>query len=358
MTPKELREYISKNDKLPEILESLGMHSISGVNPRYYSAGMPDGDNPVSTIIYKDESLTVNAYTRKIEVEEGRTPNIFNLIMFINKCEFSTAISWCHAILKLENSRSSQTTVRSGLLDFFKTKGRNRDHRLQEKEQVYYDLDILNGYSKTPHIDLIRNDFLIDQRVLDKYMVMFDDRSDRIIFPHLKYNDASKVAGVVGRTVHKAWKELKINKYMSMLPTRYDKTYNLYGLCQNIEEIKRQGKVFIFEAEKSVMKLDMYGLPLGVSVGCHNISEFQLKLLRGLDVDIYVCFDKDVELDHIKSVCRKLTGRIGSRTVYYIYDSEDVLDVKDSPVDKGIRVWNKLLEQRIKYEVEREEEYV
>ena len=106
MNAKELREYISKNDKIPEILESLGMHSINGLNPRYYSCGLPDGDNPTSTIVYRDESLTVNAYTRNIGRSEDKKPNIFNLIMYINNCEFSAAINWCHNVLGVKNNRS------------------------------------------------------------------------------------------------------------------------------------------------------------------------------------------------------------------------------------------------------------
>lgn len=116
MDARELREYISRNDKLPEILESLGMHSINGINPRYYSCGLPDGDNPTSTIIYRDESLTVNAYTRNIGGDEDKKPNIFNLIMFINNCEFSTAINWCHAVLGLSNDRSGSYHKREDLL--------------------------------------------------------------------------------------------------------------------------------------------------------------------------------------------------------------------------------------------------
>ena len=132
---------------------------------------------------------------------------------------------------------------------------------------------------------------------------------------------------------------------MSMLQTRFDKTFNLYGLSLNIDHIKSQGIVCVFEAEKSVMKLDMYGMPVGVAVGCHEISNFQRRLLVRLEVEICICFDKDVDEEHIKKVCNGLN--IG-RTVSYVKDTENLLKDKDSPVDRGHRVWKQLFENRIK----------
>lgn len=346
MNAKELREYISRNDKIPEILESLGMHSINGLNSRYYSCGFPDGDNPTSTIVYRDESLTVNAYTRNIYGNDERKPNIFNLIMYINKCEFPSAISWCHTILGLSNDRKGVYKHTEDLLSRHKRVNVNKS-KVAKNDISYYELDILNEYIKEPHIALVRDDGIIDKRVLDKYMVMFDERSDRIIFPHLKYDDTTKIAGIVGRTIHKAYRELKINKYMSMLKTKFDKSFNLYGLSLNIENIKKHGIVCVFEAEKSVMKLDMYGMPVGVAVGCHEISNFQRKLLINLGVEICICFDNDVDLEHIKKVCSSLN--LG-RTVTYIKDTSNLLKEKDSPVDRGHRIWKSLFENRIKYE--------
>ncbi len=344
MDAKELREYISSNDKLPDILEALGMHSINGLNPRYYSCGFPDGDNPTSTIVYRDESLTVNAYTRNILKDTDKKPNIFNLVMYINKCEFSTAINWCHVVLGLKNDRSSKRNKPQDLLAKQRKRLINKN-KIKKEDIIYYDLDILDMYSKDKHIDLIRNDGLIDSNILDKYMVMFDDRSDRIIFPHLKYDDKTKIAGIVGRTIHKAYKELKIHKYTSMLRTKFDKTYNLYGLSLNIDGIKKHNIVCVFEAEKSVIKLDMYGMPVGVAVGCHEISDFQRKLLISLGVEVCICFDKDVDIEHVKKVCNWL--KVG-RTVSYTIDTEGLLKEKDSPVDRGHKVWETLFEKRVK----------
>jgi DNA primase len=344
MNARELREYISNNDKLPDILDALGMHSINGYNQKYYTCGFPDGDNPVSTVVYKDEHLTVSAYTRDIKGDEGKPPDIFNLIMFIKECEFGTAINWCHTVLGLSNDRNYEHKTYIDKLSEFKKFRRNKSKQMKD-DIIYYDLDILKEYSKDPHINLVKDDGLIDKKVLDKYMVMFDDRSDRIIFPHLKYDDTTKIAGIVGRTIHKAYKELKINKYMSMLKTKFDKTHNLYGLSLNIDNIKRERIVCVFEAEKSVMKLDMYHMPVGVAVGCHDVSDFQRRLLIRLGVEICICFDKDVDEEHVISVCESLK----LSKVSYIKDVNNLLKDKDSPVDRGHKVWKELFDNRIRY---------
>lgn len=342
MTSKELREYIYKNDCIITILENLGMTHIDDSNSKYISCGMPDGDNPCSTIIYKDEYLTTLAYTRNIKPKDyiGQT-NIIHLIMFIKKCEYSSAKSWCYFLLGLSNEGSNIKS--KDYLGFFKRIKRNKDII---KEQVYYDKSILNQYSKTPHIDLIRKDGIISQKIIDKYDIRFDYRSNRIIFPHYKYNDSNKIAGIVGRTVIKSFKELNIKKYMSMLPTEYHKKQNLYAYNLNIDNIQKRHIVIVFEAEKSVIKADMFGFPYGVSVGCHDISDFQRRLLLSLNCEVIIAFDKDVSEEHIKNICKVFSN---FTSVSYIYDKWNLLDEKDSPVDKGHRVWEYLFRNRIKW---------
>jgi DNA primase len=341
MTIQELKQYIYINDKITTILEALGMHSIDESNSKYISCGMPNGDNPCSTIIYKDEYLTCNAYTRNIKPQGwDKQTNLFHLIMFINKCEFSSALQWCNTLLGIKND-GKRSTKGADPLSFFHNIKRKREGI---KEQFYYDMSILDCYDKTIHIDLIRKDGIISQKVLDKYQVMFDFRSDRIIFPHFKYDNPDVICGVVGRTVNHAFKELNIKKYMSMLPTEYIKTQNLYALCWNEEYIRKFGQVIIFEAEKSVIKADMMEFPIGVSVGCHDISDFQKKILLSLGVEIIIAFDKDVDEEHMQKICRSycMFGKVS-----YIYDKWNLLSDKDSPVDRGLKKWKFLYNHRV-----------
>ena len=346
MTSQELREYISKNQKVEFILEQLGMHHINTKNAKYIICGMPDGDKVDSTQIFTDEYLTVIAYTRtgEIPTKDGKTPNLLNLIMYVHKCEYQSAKSWCCNILGLSTTKNKEVVDMNHMALFNRIK---RKRQSFVKKNVEYDIDILNDYDKKPHINLIKQDSIISQRILDKYLVRYDARSERIIFPHLKYDNQNKIVGIVGRTIHKAYEELRIPKYMSMLPTRYEKSENLYGLSLNYNHIKERNIVLVFEAEKSVMKADMFHYPCGVAVACHEITDFQAKLLINLDVEICICFDKDVKLEVIEKTCSKF---VKYRKISYILDKYNLLKEKDSPVDRGHKIWNYLFKHRNIYD--------
>lgn len=347
MTAKELKEYICKNDKVIEILENINCHSIKVCNDRYIQCGINNGDNPNSTVIfYNDNFLGVNAYTRNIKSKDQTSQSdIINLVAYSLGLEYISAKNYLIGFLKLENVGNS---IRNkDVISFFRKSIQKAKREKAKNEQVYYDLDILDSYSNLFHIDLIKKDGLIDSNILNKYHVMFDERSERILFPHFKWDDHNKVCGIVGRTVNPCYKELKILKYVSMLPTRYDKTLNLYGLCWNIDYIKEMDEIIVVESEKSVMKSDMFNFPNCVSVGCHSISNEQKKIILGLNVKrIIIAMDKDVPQEEINILCDMF---IDYMEVYYIVDKWNLLQEKDSPLDRGIKKWRYLYKFKTKY---------
>lgn len=335
MDSKELKEYIIKNNLIESVLDKIGCHSFMDCSNDIRCA-LPNDDNPTKVSINK-EDLRVRIFTSG----ESIYGDLYNLIMYINKCKFKDAFNLCCNILNVDKSYKNDT--KKSPIDFFR-KIKVKKNKIPK--QIYYDLDILNRYSKTPHIDLIRKDAIADINIINKYHIMFDEKTDRIIFPHFKYNDKTKIAGIIGRTINPAYKELKIPKYLSLLDTPYEKKYNLYGLSHNIKSIKKEGIVVIFEAEKSVVKADIFGYPIGVAVGCHEISDFQRKLLIKLNVEICIAFDKDVDEEYIKSICKNFNY---FRKVSYIKDKYELLKAKDSPVDRGIKRWGHLFKHRIEY---------
>lgn len=346
MTAKELKKYIFQNQHMISILEHLKMHHINDSNSKYISCGFEDGDNISSTIIYKDEYCKVVAYTRDIKDKENKKQftDIINLTAFVFNLTYQSAKSYLMSFLGLSNTKS--VARKQDQIPLFRNIKRKQSNQVQ-KEQVYYDVSLLDQYSDMIHIDLIRKDGLIDVDILRKYNIMFDTRTNRILFPHFKWDDSSKICGIVGRTVNPSFKELQIKKYMSVLLTEYIKTSNLYALCWNMEYILKERKIIIFEAEKSVLKSDMFGFPFAVSVGLHDISDVQKKIILSLDIDeVIIAFDNDVEEKYIQSQCSKFNKYIKTS---YICDKWDLLGEKDSPVDKGHRRWKYLFRHRINY---------
>ena len=92
------------------------------------------------------------------------------------------------------------------------------------------------------------------------------------------------------------------------------------------------------------MQLYTHGIKNCVATSKKRISEEQAIELNKLNKKIILAYDNDVTEEEIRVECRKLKGQ-----VYYIKDKWDLLDKKDSPIDKGIEVWNFLYQNKIEF---------
>ena len=76
-----------------------------------------------------------------------------------------------------------------------------------------------------------------------------------------------------------------------------------------------------------------------------NITELQMKKILALKANVVIAFDKDKKLKDINKILKELSQ---FTNVYYILDTEFLGD-KDSPVDKGKEVFEKLLQEKKRY---------
>lgn len=190
-----------------------------------------------------------------------------------------------------------------------------------------------------------------------KYKIRFYAPAVSIVIPHYDIND--RLIGIRNRLL----KEEDIEKYGKYCPLlasgvmyNHPLGYALYGLNFNKENIKKMKIAIIFEGEKSVLILDSI---LENNISCaacgSSISDYQIKQLMDLGVqEICIAFDKQYkELfdDEYIRWTNKLNNLILRYrkffTVTAILDTENLLDYKDSPVDKGGEVFFKLFEKRI-----------
>ena len=81
----------------------------------------------------------------------------------------------------------------------------------------------------------------------------------------------------------------------------------------------------------------------------------QVKILIGLNVDIVICYDNDISINHIRSECEKFYK---VRRVYYMYDKWDILDKKENASDKGLKIFNFMLKNKIKYDEREHNKYI
>lgn len=340
MDSKTLKAYILNNDKLELILDEIGMHSIIN-HGSYVTCGFPNGDNPVALTVRLTEYLSITSYTRNIQNPKGFATDLVDLVCFVKELEPYPALVFMmeKCGLSVKVGKNSTPTVDDGL-DVFRKHKRKLN---KAKESHVFGMDILNKFSSILPICIIKDDWIMPN-MWDKYHLKFDEQSDRILFPHFAPGDKETILAVVGRTVKKGYKELKIPKYLTVIGKGYNKASNLYGLSLNREHIERERKVILFEGEKSVIKADQIGYPIGVSVGCHSISKEQIKLLLSLNVDeIIISFDNDVDLSEIEQEINILKN---FRKVSVIKDEWKLLGEKDSPVDKGMKRFKFLYKNR------------
>ena len=80
---------------------------------------------------------------------------------------------------------------------------------------------------------------------------------------------------------------------------------NLYGLYENYDSIQKAGYVVVAESEKSVLKRDSFGDGTVVALSGKSISDEQVRILMGLNVEIIIGLDKDVDVNEIRFMCEK-----------------------------------------------------
>ena len=181
----------------------------------------------------------------------------------------------------------------------------------------------------------------ISQESMDKFQVFYDSFSDRLVYPIR--NIEGKIVNIGGRTLDPLWKEKKLRKYTYF--AGWGEMNVIYGLYENLEEIKRKREVIIFEGCKSVLMADTWGIHNGAALLTSHLNPQQMKLLAKLGVRVVFALDKEVRIrdDHNIKKLKQYTN------IEYLWDREDLLDEKDASVDKGLEVFKKLYEQRLRY---------
>lgn len=194
----------------------------------------------------------------------------------------------------------------------------------------------------------------ISKDAMDKYNIRYSISQNKIIIPHYDVN--GRLVGIRGRALDPQEIEM-VGKYM---PIKIEQTWykhplsmNLYGLYQNKENIKKNGICFLAEAEKSVMQAESFKRDnCTVAVCGSQFNKYSLKTLINEchPKEIVICFDKEDNTDD--KYFNKLYA-IGKKYQNYanfsfIFDWDNLLEMKDSPFDKGEKVFEELLERRVK----------
>jgi len=195
----------------------------------------------------------------------------------------------------------------------------------------------------------------ITKTSMEKFNIRYSVPQNKIIIPH--YNPKGELVGIRGRALNE-WEIENVGKYMPVQIEgkwySHPLSLNLYGLNWTKDNIKRTGTCFLVEAEKSVLQMEGWDFANCSAAVCGSqFNKHALKLLMQTahPREVVICFDKE-ELPGSEDYFNKL-WQIGKKYQNYcdfsfIYDRENLLDMKDSPTDKGSEVFWKLYRKRVK----------
>ena len=353
MTVSELKEYIYKNKKIEYILEQLGCHHIVyHDNKEYYSAAHKDGDNPQGINIRNNQYLNYRSFSRGVDYTDHE--DLITLVEKTKQCSFKDAVKYLHKLLGLEYKFTKPVKEQKKVTDADKEKNRlsrfSSGQKLDVNDIHVIDEEVLHDYIPIPYIGWVREGVM--PWTVKKFGIAYSYRRKRIIIP-MRYWMTGELLGINSRTIVDNYKELGIKKFF--ITPSYQKGLNLFGLYENYDAIKKAGYVVVYESEKSVLKRDSRNDSTGVALSGHTISDEQVRILIGLNVDIIVSLDNDININEIRHICDKFYG---SRNVYYTYDSWDILGEHDSIADIPNKVFDFFMKYKIKYNSEEHRQYL
>lgn len=229
-----------------------------------------------------------------------------------------------------------------------------------------YDKSILNIFEDYYPDEWIEEG--ISEEIMQYYDIKFYFNQYKAIIPHFDYQ--GNLIGIRSRSFFQ--EEIDAGrKYVPIkiqgLTYRYPTHFNLYGLYQNKENIKKYKKAMLFESEKSVLKYaSIYGQENNISVSSQGmtLSLYQRDLLlqQGIE-ELVIAYDKQYMIEYIneenkntkqykeyikflKNLFKITKMFINYCKVSIILCWDNRIDYKDCPIDKGKEIFEELSRER------------
>lgn len=355
MTISELKKYIYENNKIEHVLESLQCHNIKHHdNHDYYSAAFPDGDNPQGVIIQNNEYLNFSSFSRSGEFSNDAN-DIITLAEYITKKNFVDSVKHLHNILGLEYKWKKSPQKQQEQREEDKPLYVFEKHKKSKKKIDVADIHVLDEELLDEFVPLLYIDWYregIAPWTRDKFGLCYSYKRKRVIIPHRHWL-TKELVGFNMRTTVANYEELGITKYW-ISPT-YQKSLNLYGLAENYNDIQNAGYVVVAESEKSCLKRDSLCDSTVVGLSGKTMSDEQARILIGLNVEIVIGLDRDVDINEVRFICEKFYH---IRPVSYIWDKWGLLKEKDAPMDASNKIYQFLFKYRVKYDEYEHKEYL
>lgn len=289
---------------------------------------------------FKEEKTPSFSVRREInqwyDFSSGQGGNIFHFIKKYFQCSNAEAIevikkyAGCTEDVVVGGLKLASTTVCK--------KFRPKKHEGKPSAGVVLPADCMEKYEIREDKLKVWEDEGISKESLKRFQVRYDPFSNRLVYPI--HSVTGKVVNIGGRTLDPGFKEKGLRKYTYFYP--WGQMNTIYGLYENRDAIREHHEVILFEGCKSVLIADTWGVHNTGAILTSHLSEYQMRILVKLGVNVVFALDKDVQPWTIERLF-KLKQYVN---VSYLYDSGGLLDEKDAPVDKGLDVFTKLYNER------------
>lgn len=335
-------------EKVEKLLYELGAESVEDKGDYLITQTIchnEEAEEASKKLYYYKNTHSFVCYT------ECGTMSIFKFLQHYYETR-GIAYDWKEDILKVAQScstRSLNFTVRA-----YKS---NKEEFLPQKvrkELPTFSENVLQVFTKLYPAEWLFDG--ISKEAMDKYNIRYSIAQQKIIIPH--YNVKGELVGIRGRALN-PWEIENVGKYM---PVQIEQKWyahplslNLYGLNYNKDNIKNYGICYIGESEKFVLQSESFSFPnCSVAVCGSQLNKYHIDLLMRYCApkEIIVCFDQE-ETDPIEhSYFKKLWNLCYKYKNYcnmsFTYDRTGLLKLKESPTDKGQKVFLSLIESRVK----------
>ena len=260
---------------------------------------------------------------------------------------------WYQDIYEVVRDCSNFKGVDGFVVEKYKSLRDRYEVKRKEKELPQYMPHVLDCFVQTHPQEWL--DDGISKKTMDRFNISYSISQNKIIIPH--YDILGRLVGIRGRALND-WEVENIGKYAPIQVEgvwyKHPLSMNLYGLDRTYMDIRRNGVCYLFESEKSVLQMDGFSIPNCSAAVCgSNFNKYQLNILMKFCApsEIVICFDKE-ELPGEEKYFNKLWNICQKYKQYcnfsFIYDREGLLNLKDSPTDKGEEVFLQLLKKRVR----------
>lgn len=216
-----------------------------------------------------------------------------------------------------------------------------------------YDKKIVNTYLVTQEGCKPWIDEGIGWEQIIKFNIRYDVSNNAIIIPNYDYD--GNLIGVRGRFLDPNAKAKYAPIWYNRQCLSHPTGKSLYGIYENHKTIEEKKMVILFEGEKSVLKFGTYYPNSNVALATlgKNITREHIQLLLKMGVKrVVLAYDADYETyDELEEKKKEYLKLATILTPYFnvsiLLDYDLELSYKDSPVDKGKEVFDRILKERI-----------